>query len=535
MSSILSSATRDVRLRQFLALGASIGLISGCSDEEVALSDFSPRLACSTDADCPLGFECGFNSCGEKARPENLTSAYVEIIPPAGVPYARSQLISAIGAASTIVLPEAQVFERVIVLNAVGESIAARVTVAGDGRLPGLEIEPSVLVLPELPGRLTLSPGRYRAHVVPLDPSTPGMLVRQWDVSSSGPRLEKQFILPGEFPRLEGEVTSRASREQKRAGVRVRAYAVESGLASTEAVSDELGRFEIVLPKTDETTFLVKAAPRDAAGPTWGYEQVVVLAEGDERRLDIPLDDSLPETRGAVRLRVLGLGANGPEPVLGARVTLTASIAPEFKVLRVEGTTSNDGTVVSPETDELVEVLAARYLIEVRTSLRSEFRSANELVNLSSVHSDMIADAQVLLAKRVLVESRVLRGGQAIADAQVELESEAGDVLSDHTAADGGLRLALDPGRWRMKIFGDGLPIELRVVEVPDVESTVLDPVELARPIEFGGVIVGGRGEPISGATIGVYAVVEGRTAILGQARSADGGAFRMLLADRAP
>ncbi|MBI2378376.1 MAG: hypothetical protein HYV07_30535 [Deltaproteobacteria bacterium] len=518
-------------LRTVLAL---IACASACSNEakEAAGPLDEVRIPCGVDADCPIGFFCGFDVCEEKRHPVELTSVFVELVPPEGSSYARTQLISTVEAGAALVLPAAKLFDPVVVLDGKGVPISARVAIAGEARIPGLELEPPVLVLPERPGRIVLGPGRYRAHVVPIDSAVPGMLVRAWDVSAGGAPTEKQFRLPEVFPRLAGEVTTRGSRDSKRANVRVRAFAVESGLASTEAISDELGRFELLMPKTDETSFRVVAIPSEKAA--WTYEQVVVLTPGDDRRLDVPLDDTPVESRGRVRLRVLGVGANGPEPAAGLRITLTASIAPEFKKFTVEGTTGPDGTLRGGASDGELEILAAHYVVSVRSPARSPFRSTSVLLDLTGARPQLVSDAQLVLKPRVKTTTMVSRRGRAVANAQLELESASGEVTSDHSDGEGRTTWLLDPGPYLAKVFGEGVPIDLRTIEIEDTSFVDLE-LELADAVELGGRVFGTLGEPLADVTVGVFGHVGDRTATLGQTRSGRDGSFSMLLADRAP
>lgn len=521
------------------ALGSTLILaaLAGCADAALVAVN-----RCDSDVDCQGGRICLDYTCVDPSQGK-VSGLDVEIAPPDGTPYAKTQIRGVtfdpeLGP-TNLLLPEAAVFSQITLLNTAGQPIAARITFLGSDRIPTHEVDAVVETTRDRPGSARLLPGKYEVRVLPSDPQIPGVHVRDWEVRGGLPQGQhRSFQVPTSYRRLRGEVRLRTSAITKVPGVTVAARAVASGLPSTRVTTGLDGRFELMLPDTRDNVFEITATPLEPAGAAWSFQTEVALI--DETEFVIGLEQSSDAVRGQLRLRVMGRGQAGPEPVPHAHVTLTASTSVPYRSFRLEGTTDDEGFFRPPAsaTSTSAMILASSYVVRVEPDSSSAFQGQEFVLNLPAQATTLL-DKQIELRPKVRVRG-TLRSplGQLVGGAALRFESTRDIARTFNAATDleGGFEVALASGEYFVVVspasnskISEILPVSSTILEVPDDAAALeIPPITLERGTLVTGQVFGAG--LIQGAHVELIRTVDGRAISLGHADSDERGQVQFVL-----
>ncbi len=486
-------------------------LWAGCSSDAAA-NIVGPF--CSSDRDCPSDEVCHRSQCLAR-NPSAVAGLDIEITPDDRGRLSRVQLLDqTFDAAEELVLtvPTPAGFGRLDVFDTPtrpATPIPARVTFSGYGRIPTREIDATVLLDADRAIGVALLPGTYTVRVLPDSPLLAGMEIRPFTVPEA-PILRRELeIISGTHPRVRGEVSRRTANQIKLAGVRVQARSLQTGMPSTVATTLEGGAYDLILPNTTDTTYLLTAQPPAESGAaSWTFAQTITVPRGSSRDVAIPLEETTSEVRGTLRLRALGMDEGAPAPVAGARVVLTALTGLDYRTLVLEGVTDEQGALVVGG-ESAVPVLAARYAARVDPPLGSVWRTTDVELDLTGALNNVVIDKQVSLARKIEVRGLVISAlGQAVTAARVRVESldnSSAPVVSAVTDASGAYQALVDPGRHLVTVtptpnskVAEALPVGLG--------DLVLDPQQAtaeATPIYLAvGALVRGRAQDSAGAPL---------------------------------
>lgn len=500
---------------------------------------------CFTDEQCQPGFTCQNLVCVDPNV--DLNGIMIAVDPPAESAYASTHFLTmdivAAGPAVALTLPAPARFDY-RVLDANGDRIDAHLTFAGTRRIPGREAVISETFLSARPASLSLVPDRYQVRFLPVGTDVPGVDV-PFEVRAT--TTQKDFTLSATLRNVRGNVAHRADSNIRLPGVLVRAFSVPSGLPSSSSVTDADGAFNILLPDTDDTSFRIIAEIGADLQPAWRYEQIIRVERGEDRTLDIGLDRSADDRRGLARIRILGVRDEGPGPIAGARVTLTASTALATQRFEVAGTTDREGYVVvsTPRGSEPLVVLAAQYGIAVEPPVNSAFGRSKGTIDLSRAGPDLIPDKQIELMRRPRVAGRIVSSaGQAVDHAILDFESldtPTASLPSTTTDASGAYSIWLDPGRYLVRVDPGGAALAGEILPVGFTEITVgddggdivLPPARLPSGSVLNGVLYGAGGDVVPRANVEVFATEAGAARSIGRTVSDTNGLFSLVVRGR--
>lgn len=462
---------------------------NGCasSDEATAVG---PSARCSSDVDCGDGTLCYVGQCLDR-NTAAVRDIDVEITPPLSSDLARTQLVAIAfdpAVEATLEVGRPTLFRGLQVVDVPPHSISARVSFRGQGRIPTRELDTAVLLDAGRATDLSLLPSIYHVRLLPTDAERyPGVEILNFRVDAGGPVDGRILQVPSTYRVLRGDVSRRTTNQDKLAGIHVSARSTASGLPSTTVVTDRSGRFEILLPDTPDTTFVLTASlavsPTAPPPPSWGFEQTVTVLDKALREISIPLDDTTDEVRGALRLRVLGVGAPGaaPEKVVGARVVLTAQTGLDYRALVVEGTTDASGTLVDARGEPAVGLLSGRYAVRVEPPVTGAWRTKEVDLELL-LGQGLLLDQQIQLERKAEVSGSITsQQGQPVVGAQVRYAPLDGGPREGVTTTDddGRYRVLVEPGEYVLSVtpvansrVGEALPVgTARVSVIDDVVS----------------------------------------------------------------
>jgi hypothetical protein len=515
-------------------------LMSACS------ADFALRASdvpCATASECGPGFICRSSACvpNMAVGPDEV---HIEVAPPPGTPFPRAQLLApeVIGGVLGVRISAPAVYE-VRVLDE-GRPIGASVTFFGDPRIPDREVDVTQSISADdiNPSVLRLVPGTFTVRVIPDDRSLPGFEAADFTARESVDRQTKDFEVPTAYRSLSGIVASSVSGSSTIAGVEVRAVGIRTGLPSTTAISDDSGRYELLLPDTGETEFRLTADPPASDGPSWSFEQIITVERDASREKPIELEGTRPELRGNVMLDIIGLGTgSGPEAVPNASVTLTATQADglDTRVYRVFGVTDARGRVtatIGGASMTSLPILEGRYVVEVTTPVSSPYASTTALLDLSGVLSE-----QIPLGLKTRVTGSVTSAfGSPVRDASIELiELANGRVVESETESDGTYKADIDPGSYLIVVrptrggTGELLPVSATEAKVTDGARFDVAPIALPFGAEVSGAITGDGVGPIADARVEFFIRSADRTISIARTTTNRDGSYSVVLPDR--
>ncbi len=497
----------------------------GCAEN----TQFAIPSQCATASECEPGYICTNFRCSEETGfgPDEVS---LELIPPSGSGLARYQQVN-ISVADLrqplVVSLPAPARYRPQVLDASGQEVAALFSVYGQDRIPGREAETTQRLIPGANAAiLHLVEGAYLVRLRPTDARWPGMEVPRFLARAQDEVVLRQFRLPNQYRRLYGEVTSSISGNTKLSGVIVRAYSEASGLSSTTTVTDALGRYEILLPETEDTFFRVVAEPSPLGPASWSFDQQVrVGLDVREREFNLALEPTDQAVRGTLELQIFGLQGSTAEPIGNAQITLTSTFAQvaQAPVYRVQGVTDAAGYLTVTAT-RAVPMLKGTYRVEVRPPRNSKYARTETLLDLTSIGPNFTLPAQITLAPKTPVTGLVVaHTGALVTDGRLEVEPLTSGLLGTDAPLNGAGRygLALEPGRYLLVARPQGdlnLPVGTTVIEVADVPLSV---PTLTLPRGGGlALSVNVDGEVLPNTQAELFIRREGRTVSLGRART---------------
>lgn len=537
-------------VRSRAALAALLGLAAACSAQDSATANLPPSETCDGITDCAEGRVCLDNRCvfGEAASLEGIA---VELVPPIDSPYAKTQLLdvdlSPTRFEVALTLPKPAEFDSEV-LDASGKRIPARLTVFGDklARIPGRDLDLSVVFVEDKLTRLRILPGEYTTRVEPFNAAYPGVDSVDWLVRRSGAAGRKEFRLPAAYRKIQGVVGRADAADVKVPGMIVRAFSSRSGLPSTIATTAEDGAFTIDRPATDATTFRLIAVFPEAMQPAWGYEEIISVLVEQDRVVYPSVAETRPSDRVALALKVVDADS---APVAGCTVTLTASTGVASRVFRVTGTTDAAGAVglVSTSGRAPLVVLAAKYIVDV--SPPPGARAASTQLSLDLASTTATAAAQTIVTpRRVRVTGSVVTAQRNVplARGQIQLEPLVGTTRIPKVAlgTSGEFELWVDPGTYVARIEpaadtidGEIIPPGFMLVEVTSGRAEQEIPLfTMPNPTVLNGLVVSeAERVPVPRTEVELFANVRGRLVSLGRTSAGTTGHFTLVLPKTLP
>ena len=513
------------------------GVLFACA--EASYVKVPTPLECSDDRECSVDQSCHRGQCLD-VKPGVLANVDVEITPPSTALAARTQLLARdldTNTETELVLPAPTLFGAIQVLGDMGEPIAARLTIRGHDRIPTRETDSILLLDSNRVTGVKLLPGLYDVRVLPTDAAKyPGIEIHDFEVRAGAMVPRRELTVPTRYRTLTGEVTRRTTNQYKIPGVTVQATSIGSGLLSTRATTDQDGRFSILLPETPDTSFVLTAVPAaDSLGaPSWSFSQTITFGQS-QREIVIPLEETTAEVRGRVRLRVLGVGPDGPIAVAGARVVLSATTGLDYRSFTVQAFTNGEGYL--PETP----LLSATYRVTVEPPVDSPFQPTETRLELGVLNNNLIVDKQLELAPKTAVRGVVQSSsGQPVASATLLFERATGAPrpVSTTTDGDGSYALALEGGSYVVTIsptsnsrVSEPLPVKTAAVEVPMGDAAFeLPPFALDAGTLLRAIVRDASGSPVARADVELFARVAGRPISLGRAISDESGRVSLVV-----
>lgn len=495
------------------ALGVLALLAAACSSDALTVPVGS---FCSSDLDCDPDQSCHRGQC-LSGIPTSVAGLDIEITPDDRGRLSRVQLLDQTLDASreaVLEVPAPALFRTFKVFDArTSSTIAARVTFRGYGRIPTREVDTTVLLDADRDTSLALLPDTYDVRVLPASSLLAGMEIRGFVVQSTATVSRRDLVIDSaRHARVSGDVSRRTSNQIKIQGVQVQARSLQTGMPSTLATTDTDGRYDIILPNTTDTTYVLTAQPLPGAGvQSWTFSQTITVPPGTSRDVPIPLEETTDEVRGTLRLRVLGMDDGAPAPVADARVVLTALTGLDYRTLVLEGVTDDQGALLvgAGPTPSEIPVLAARYAVRVEPPPGSAWRTSTRELDLTGALNNVVIDKQVALERKIEVRGLVVSNqGQPVIDARVRIEAvQSGvPVVTAVTDARGAYRALVDPGHHLVTVtptpnskVGEALPVGFGEISI---DAAAGAPVEVAPIYLAVGALVRGRARDNTGTAL---------------------------------
>ena len=521
---------------------ASVTLFSGCADfSDAALASKAPDQ-CLSPNDCGPGLVCVGGRC-QSTKAGGPKDIHVEVGPPAGSGFPRTQILEATLTSGTLNLDLDRPAEFGVQVLAGEQPISATLVAFGEDRIPNRTADVTRNIRGENPTTLRLRPGTYSVRLIPNNRELPAFEALGFTVRDSSVRQEKEFVVPPSYRVLTGNVESSVT-GQVLSGVSVQAFSKTTGLPSTIDISDEQGEYELLLPGTSETSFLLIAELADPAGPSWRFEQTVKVEADTGREKVIDLEPTGSELQGRAEITVLSAG-NIPEPILNASVVLTATSALglDTRVYRISGVTNRSGLVTTTVGDDSVTelpLLAERYLYRVETPADSLYASAQGTLDLSATGPGVVLSEQIELSPRPRVRGTVVSSvGNPVGQALIELIplETNGRPFDAETSDQGAFELPVDQGRYLMMIRPDGarnpmLPVHVTEIEVADSPQMELPIIQLPPGVIIAGRVTGLGAGPLSGARVEFFIHRQDHTLSIARTNTGSGGTYSVVLPD---
>ena len=497
---------------------------------------------CITTNDCFTGFVCINNICDQA---DALTDqVVVEVTPAGGSSFVPTQFLSVSleERPLTFELPEPTDYE-VEVFDGQLQRVAANVTLFRTMGIPGREVAVDTFVSATAPAPIRLLAGTYSVILVPNE--GPGLEVLGFNVRNQPESVDKIFQFPETFRRLRGQVRSAADPAVALEGVQVRAFGVVSDLASTTAISDASGAFEVLLPSTTDTFFRVEAEPPSDWQPSWSFQQTVRVEVDSDRTRDIDLYVAGPSEQGLLRLQIVGVDGSTTAAAANVRVTLTATtsgfdVPPSFSTA---GTTGADGRLrLRNATTDQVPIIRGRYLVNIEPPANSPYQRRSTVLNLSTAGPGFTIDERIVLAVRPRVTGAIL-SAEGLEVAQALVSFQPTDPNRAPTTAVSGptgtYEITLDPGDYEMTVEPLPLaspdllssvtptPVTVQSVSVAASPTTQsLGTMSLPPGTFVEGQVIGPTGAAEGGARLDFYIIRNGAPVRLGRATSDSSGRF---------
>ncbi len=485
------------RLLVILGLPSALFMI-GCAQD--AASIYSPGAEnCYQASECPSSRRCIDFECVAQSNPA-LQVLSLEVSPPQDSGYTRTQFLDLdsveLTARGTYELPTPNQYETVI-YSADGEAISANLAIFGTPRIAGRELDVNATLIANTGVAQTfrLNEGTYVVRIRPTSDALPGIEVNRFTVRSRAGPIVKEFVLPANYRRLYGKVTSSLSGSTPLAGVTVRAFGLKSGLPSTVSVTNDLGEYALLLPATEDTIFRLVATPPADQHPAWGFEQIVGGIDPEQgRQRVIHLEPTQDDVRGNARFQILGAasGARPTAPIANAFVTVTATTTGgvEPPTYSISGITDAAGFMLVEEaavTTTLVPLLRAKYEVHIVPPASTPYATQTVLLDLTAAGPGFTLNEQIAVPQRTKVRGTLrTAAGQVIDNARLEVRplSKTGRPADASSDGDGDFSIALDPGPYLVIVRprgirsdGELVPVSAHQISVPADSSYALPPL----------------------------------------------------------
>lgn len=540
------------RLLAIVGLPAALFMI-GCGFASDQAAQVPGSNGCTTAAQCAPESRCMNFECVVPLNPA-LQTLSLELSPPQDSGYARTQILdiglSELRTRAAYTLPMPNHYETVI-QGADGGPISANLAIFGTPRIAGRERDVNATLVANANAAQTfrLNEGTYVVRIRPTSDALPGIEVNRFTVRPRNGPIVKEFVLPANYRRLFGEVTSSLSGNTRLEGVTVRAFGQRSGLPSTVSVTNELGEYELLLPATEDTIFKLVATPPADQQPAWGFEQIVGGIDPEQgRQRVIHLEPTQPGVRGDGRFQILGAasGARPTAPIPNAFVTLTATVTGgvEPPTYSISGITDADGFVLVEDADQistLVPLLRAKYEVRVVPPSSTPYATRTVLIDLTAAGPGFTLNEQIALPQRTKVRGSLRSAaGQVVESARIEIRplADTGRPADTDTDADGDFSVALDPGPYLLIVRPQGLngdgelvPVSAHQIEVEAQASYALPQMTVPRGQLIRAQVNGSpAGPPLAKTRVEFFFEVSNEVVSLGHTETDSQGWFTALV-----
>ena len=469
---------------------------------------------CTTSSQCYLGTICANGFCMAKTI-SNMVLDF-KVIPPNNSDYLEQEFLNLdLGEIDSPVMPALQFIKPVVISGKVTRQtgpggIYARIEFKNSRKIGNSIATYRGDIFPEaLSGesryRVALLPGTYRATITLTGSGYPPIQFK--DVSVYSDKLQ-DFVLPSttSLNYVRGLVYKTEEQGAFGAveGARVYAYTEELPIASTEDVTDQRGRFEIVLPPGDNTyTFRVSPGASGVAIPTAEYSQRI---SGDEDVAPFYLGEFDQTNKVKLTGFVSGIDSAGLAVFIPGATLAFSSVIRNGKFIA----SSLTGEVGNYEVD----LLPGSYDLIITPTIISSFALKHETFTINvSGRRDVTLELKTMLTGRVRSqENGALLSGIRVRAFRVQgLNSESATGLrygmENITDADGRFLLNLDPGIYdisyiptmesgRHRWTESNVPVSGRLKELSH---------DFTATSEITGVIYNAQGQPFPGVSVEVY------------------------------
>jgi len=517
---------------------AFAGLLSvvGC----MAGGDPLEGSTCTEDAECGDGSLCRLGIC---ASTDDLGRVHLEVRPPSSSELITQQVLDVEPRADTRI--EVTLRPTIDVAGQVaredGVPVSARIVAVPEAPIPGRAVVASTTS--SIGGAYSLSIVERVRHVMTIyadDAASPPFFATSALVMTVGMNASRDFTLPDPetLVQISGQVVAGGGASALGLpGLHVELRETNGRRVSSVGVTDDDGAFVIALSEGREGPFVLEVTP----GEQQPYIPVVRV-DLDDTSSDLALDDpiDLGDFGSPVPVdgRVVGPDGN---PVAGAAIYLRGAVgAGEVRRQIASDASGNfetdlapgvyDVAIVAPlsTTPAGMQVLSSSAALTVPREEEIVFT----LPSRPTVSGAILDDAGAPLAGALVQFARI---GAEGGGAEPALE---GATLSTTTTSDldGRLSVALDPGRYRVRVdppLGLSVPSTTLVRDVfatPESLEIVLPPARHAA-----GVVVDDGGAAVAGAQVRVFATLvgeDGAAIALGEGAADEQGLFAVTVPD---
>lgn len=533
------------RLQRAVYLSLICAFLGACAESED--SPFLPGNGlCSSDFDCPSEQVCIASTC-QPGTTKPSGEYYYSVEPNIRTGYVTTHFlpedIEPNAEGISLLLPQPASFNYQV-LSAAGERISASISVYGGRRIPGWELVHSETYLSSRNANLALVPDSYRIRFEPREGFAPGVDT-EFTVRMS--TKDKDFMLSSNYRRIEGIVHAQGDENTPISQVEVQAISQSARLPSSTAVTDNEGRFSIMLPDTKDTSFLVLAQLSQGSQPAWTYQQEIRVELEEDRNLNIAFPKTISEQRGEASIRFIGTADMGETPIHDAKVILTASTSSDIRSYRLEAKTDADGYVVladERDNQEALALLATTYTIEIIPRRDSHFARMIHMLDLSGLAPDNKVVKTIALPKRVKVSGALLSyDATVIQNANINISYQGANTVfpspGTNTSTDefGNFNVWLDPGKYLVQAtppssgnLSAQLPPAFIIADVLDAPEFALKPIIVSKGSRMTGELRGHDERVVSEAEVTPYIKVDNTVIQLDTVSVDDNGQFLMIL-----
>ncbi|MCB9653152.1 MAG: carboxypeptidase regulatory-like domain-containing protein [Deltaproteobacteria bacterium] len=588
---------RNLNLVALSLLAFSLLALVACTADSAQVRDNFGQggTPCLTSNDCQADEICIARECRVQSSTRIPSGVGIEITPPEGSLYRRTQVVSATITDSPFELriPEPTLYDAELHdPESAFATVAAHVTILGQPRIPGREVDVSDYLLTGTKTRLRLLEGTYTVRFSPSRSDRPAFDFTGFTVRPSEEVLYKRFELPVVgcsntdaplcYRRLTGRIHRREDRSVSLPNVEIRAIAPSSGLASTAGISDSDGRYEVFLPASGDTEFELTATPPDVGDqPIWLFREIIAVGRSD-RTKDVPIEPSEDQTSSTrdILFRIVGRAnidadgkgsgeaAESDVDIASAEVTLTATVTAQGRpalhqrhgitdakgFLHIEGASEDD--TEGNAQPRAASFFRTKYRVTVIPPRSARFRSMDKILDLSSSSASSTpvepAIEALILSPKVVVEGLIESDlGVPIEAARVDLiplglAGTQSAPLPATTTENGRYLILAEPGRYLVRVEAPPSAVEDSAQDarapaarpkrfvahtIPDDAAAMeLPTIALINGFTLNGRVLGAdTTQGIPDASVELFLAIDGRLISIGDALTDDSGNFTAL------